>query len=349
MVALFVVLVPADFSCSNTVSPDDYYHSRIGYEARPYKFDYFSWHINTLYNLSLETLLGKRNARETEIINHISDILSKNGIKIMPPVNFTIEKPPYLLVVSKRDKITYYDRVVLSANLSDADMETLEFKIDSLGLSSLVVDLGGFGGTYPPIVCESSDARFMIESAIEEWFHQYLVFRPLGFLYLLDSLGIYQDTDVITMNETLAGIVRSELGSEVYETYYKLPAEKDEKSNAPGANIFDFNAEMRKTREQVDIFLARGDIARAENYMQLRRDFFLSYGYYIRKLNQAYFAFHSIYAYDPASVSPIYDDLRELRDRSVSLKEFIDTVSAMSSYADLESLLNSETGLILLK
>lgn len=340
---LFFCLAPANYSCSFPVSMDDYYHSKIRYEARPYTFDYFSWHANAIYSLSRDGLLGIRNAKEAEIIENISKGLKENGIKIVPPVNFVIGKPPYLLVVSMRDRIEYYDRVVLLTDLNEADIEMLEFKIDTLGLSSLVVELGGFGGTYPPIVCESNDDLFIIESAIEEWFHQYMAFHPLGFLYLLDSIGIRQDPDVITMNETLAGIVRAELGEEVYKTYFKTPDENDGKLNESAENAFDFNAEMRKTRQQVDAFLTRGDITVAENYMELRRDMFLAHGYNIRKLNQAYFAFHSTYAYDPASVSPIYEDLQLLRSESESLKEFIDIASAMTGYADLDLRLKSRS------
>ncbi|OGO24020.1 MAG: hypothetical protein A2144_05680 [Chloroflexi bacterium RBG_16_50_9] len=58
-------------------------------------------------------------------------------------------------------------------------------------------------------------------------------------------------------------------------------------------------------------------------------------GYRIRKLNQAYFAFHGTYADSPASISPIGVELRKLRSQSASLKDFMDTVSGMTSREDL--------------
>jgi len=73
--------------------------------------------------------------------------------------------------------------------------------------------------------------------------------------------------------------------------------------------------------------------------MEERRKMFVDNGYYIRKLNQAYFAFHGTYAYDPASVSPIYNDLKQLRAKSPTLRSFIETVAAMTNYADLRKAL----------
>jgi hypothetical protein len=99
---------------------------------------------------------------------------------------------------------------------------------------------------------------------------------------------------------------------------------------------FDFDEEMRITRKNVDIFLAEGDIEKAEHYMEAKRRLFVLNGYNIRKLNQAYFAFHGTYGYDPASVSPVYGDLKLLRERSASLKQFLDSVAGMTSYTDLK-------------
>jgi len=53
---------------------------------------------------------------------------------------------------------------------------------------------------------------------------------------------------------------------------------------------------MRETRIRVDKLLAQGRIEEAEAYMEERRQEFVAHGYYIRKLNQAYFAFHGAYA-----------------------------------------------------
>ena len=69
--------------------------------------------------------------------------------------------------------------------------------------------------------------------------------------------------------------------------------------------------------------------------MEQKRQFLAEKGYYIRKLNQAYFAFHGTYADKPTSISPIGFDMKELRNQSASLKEFLETVASMTSRQDL--------------
>jgi len=98
---------------------------------------------------------------------------------------------------------------------------------------------------------------------------------------------------------------------------------------------FDFNREMRETRRAVDAYLARGEISQAEEFMEEKRQYLASEGYYIRKLNQAYFAFHGTYADSPTSISPIGAELKQLREQSPSLKDFLDTAAYMTSRQDL--------------
>ncbi len=251
-------------------------------------------------------------------------------------MNFRLEKPPHLLVASPRDTIVYLDRRVLRQELSVKETQRLEAQIDKLGLSSLVVELGGFGAIYPAIVGDHLNLTGTINTAVEEWLHQYLAFRPLGFLYLLDSVGIRRNPNVVAMNETLVGMISEEISSEVYAKYYEGQEEVKSDRNTPG---FDFDAEMRETRKKVDQCLSQGKIEEAEHYMEERRKEFVAHDYHIRKLNQAYFAFHGIYGQDPASVSPIYRDLKQLRVRSPSLKHFLDKAAAMGSYAELKEAL----------
>ncbi|MCX6001385.1 MAG: hypothetical protein NTY79_02430, partial [Chloroflexi bacterium] len=173
----------------------------------------------------------------------------------------------------------------------------------------------------------------IVNAAVEEWAHQYLAFKPLGFLYLLDSLGLRQDPAVIVLNETLAGMIAREIGDKVYERYYSNAGGK---VDSTGQVVFDFNKEMRETRLNVDGLLAAGKIGEAEQYMKDRRLYFNQHGYAIRKLNQAYFAFHGIYGQDPGAVSPVYQDMLKLRKNYGNLAGFVDKISGMASYADLE-------------
>jgi len=305
--------------------------------AKPYAFNFALWELHTLSHLPQEIFRRKDKTTRARILRRqIGSVLADNDIIRFPPIAFSLEKPPHLLVISPRDKIAYSGRMMLRQKLSIEEMEKLEIRLDELGLSSLVVGLGGFGATYPPIIDDNMDLTYTINTATEEWLHQYLAFRPLGFLYLLDSIGIEDNPDAITMNETLAGMVSREIGSQVYTKYYKSQEDVKVSHDVPE---FDFDAEMRETRKIVDQYLSQGKIVEAEHYMEERRGKFVAHGYYIRKLNQAYFAFHSIYGHDPASISPIYEDLQQLRAQSPSLKYFLNKVASMRSYAELKEVL----------
>jgi len=334
-----VIMAGINSSCAADVAHQKYSRKQAVHIASPYLFKYLPWELHAISSRLGEILPGSgETGQEARLRSQIKAVLSDHDIFVFPPFNFKLEGPPHLLVISPREKIQYLDRVVLRQKIALEDMEGLEARIDELGVSSLVVELGGFGATYPPIVTDNANLTFIIDAAIEEWFHQYLAFKPLGFRYMLDSLGIRQHPDVIVINETLAGIVSKEIGSEVHGRYYD---EREEKTADKTLPEFDFNAEMRATRRSVDKYLAQGNIEEAERYMEERRQGFLSQGYKIRKLNQAYFAFHGIYGHDPASISPVYEDLKQLRVKSASLKDFLDTTSAITSYAKLREALGN--------
>jgi hypothetical protein len=74
--------------------------------------------------------------------------------------------------------------------------------------------------------------------------------------------------------------------------------------------------------------------------MEERRQLFIANGYPIRKLNQAYFAFHGTYAASAASISPIGDQVQKLRDNSDSLSDFLRTVSGFGTYLEFLDHLN---------
>ena len=89
---------------------------------------------------------------------------------------------------------------------------------------------------------------------------------------------------------------------------------------------------MHTTRLEVDRLLAAGEIDEAESYMETRRGFFWENGYQIRKLNQAYFAFHGSYAAEPGGATgeegaDLGDQLRTLKDQAPSYKSFMRQVA----------------------
>ena len=97
---------------------------------------------------------------------------------------------------------------------------------------------------------------------------------------------------------------------------------------------FSYDAAILETRHRVDELLSQGNIQEAEAYMEERRQLLVEHGFHLRKINQAFFAFRESYATDPASISPIAGQLKQLRDRSASLEEFLKTVASFGSYAE---------------
>ncbi len=304
---------------------------------------------------SLEVELSQLHQRKTALAKTVERIIEKQvrenlaqqgvfnpidkyiGLRLtFPPVNFNFEKPPRLLVISPRDRIESMREIALLPNISLQEIEDIEAEVDKLGVSSLVVDLGGYS-TYPSLVTNEASLQFTIDTVAEEWLHQYLAFKPLGFLYLLDVTGVRRNYEIATINETLAGMVSKEIGAIICEKYYP---EYEKGANHVAESGFDFNQEMREIRQVVDDHLARGEVEQAEEFMEQKQQYLASMGYYIRKLNQAYFAFHGTYADKPTSISPIGIELKKLRSQSASLRDFLNTVAAMTSRQNLQDVLS---------
>jgi hypothetical protein len=155
-------------------------------------------------------------------------------------------------------------------------------------------------------------------------------------------LGISRSQDIKTMNESLAGIVSSEIGQQVYDKYYAsyFPTTNNPSSTTASVPAFDFNAAMRQIRQNVDADLAAGQIDRAEQYMNEQRDYLQTQGYYIRKLDQAYFAFYGTYADTPAYTDPIGTAVQDIRNQNSSLKDFLNTVDRVTNISQLDKLVN---------
>ncbi|TET14636.1 MAG: hypothetical protein E3J81_06295 [Dehalococcoidia bacterium] len=274
---------------------------------------------------------------EETIEAQISGVLADEGLSttlklggevelLFPPVDFEFEERPNVLMVSARHKIELVDTVLLKPGMSLEQMAEIEEAVEGRDYSGLVEPLGGVA-TYPSIIPQMPLLQDLLSGIAHEWLHHYFFFRPLGQKY-------WSNYEMTTINETAANIAGNEIGLMVYERYYG-----GEEEAAPAAEeqepAFDFGGEMREIRLTVDQYLARGEIEEAERYMEEKRKFLEANGYYIRKLNQAYFAFHGTYADTPTSVSPIGDQLRKLRERSSALGDFIGTVSGVSSYQEL--------------
>ena len=275
----------------------------------------------------------------------VSEGLGTWGELIFPPVDIRLAEPPRLLVTSPRDRIERTHDVLLRPKISIGERESLEQKVeDAAGLSAVVLDIGGLA-TFPASLPNDQSLQWTLQTSAHEWLHHYLFFRPLG-------QNISKSGDMQVLNETVADIAGREIGNRAFKA---LGGDVDQGLEMRLAGVeavadteppqeredgaFDFSREMRETRLRVDELLAEGLIDEAEAYMEKRRKLFVTNGFNIRKLNQAYFAFHGTYAGSPASVNPIGGQLQRLRSRVPDVGSFVRTVSTFSSYQEfLESL-----------
>ena len=269
-------------------------------------------------------------AVEREISNVLADegLTSRIGV-ILPPVDTVLSPSPALMVTSPRDRIFRLENTLLRHGIRPGDRETLErLTLEERDLSAIVVDTGGIG-TFPSVVSSGSSLHHALTTVAHEWLHNWFFFHPLG-------QHFWDSPDMTTLNETAATLGGWEIGDRAYEAMTGIRF--DRKPPSPPAerdpDAFDFNAEMRETRQRTEALLARGRIAEAESYMEERRRELLERGYRIRKINQAYFAFYGSYATSAASVSPIEGQLRDLRQRSDTLGEFLKTVAQFSTYEE---------------
>jgi len=255
-----------------------------------------------------------------------------------PPPLFSFSEPPAYLVVSPRDSIATRTGVYLEPTLSLEEREAIEAAVESLddNTSALIEDTGGFS-TWPTMLVDWGGAQWILSTIAHEWVHVYLVLYPLGRSY-------YDSSDMTAINETVADIVGDEVGRLALERYYPELVPGGTRATRTGSarqsETFDFNREMRITRERVDALLAAGQVEQAEQYMEERRLVFVEHGYYIRRLNQAYFAFHGSYRTGAQAPSddPIAPRLQRLRSDSASLAQFLESVREVSSLDDLLAL-----------
>jgi hypothetical protein len=269
---------------------------------------------------------------EETIESEVAAVLSREGLGGFPPVDVVFTSSPQVLVVSPRDRIARQQDVLLKPGLSIAQKEQIEEQIfQEEDLSALVEGTGGVA-VYPSVVLDNAGLHHAVVITTHEWLHHWLFFRPLG-------RAFWSSPEMTSLNETVATVAGEELGDQVYtaltgKVVDRTPPPTPTTPEPSGSGGFDFNSEMRQTRVRAQELLAQGKIDEAEAYMEERRQLFVAHGYLLRKLNQAYFAFHGTYATSAASVSPIGDQVRELRERSGSVAEFLNTVARFSTYEE---------------
>jgi hypothetical protein len=286
---------------------------------------------------------------EAVLQSQVAQVAADEGLTTLgeplPAVLFHTTAVPDALIVSPRQHIEQTANISITPGLPVDRQAELEQRVErGLDVSALVVPIGGVG-VYPTMIMRTTDLNWLTSTIAHEWTHNFLEFRPLGLLY-------DHTPEIRTMNETTADIVGDEIGTQVMSRYYFRPRlaaltglrliglpEKYPDPNDPTIPPFDFRSEMHTTRVAVDALLASGRIAEAEAYMEQRRQMFVQNGYFVRRLNQAYFAFYGAYADIPggaAGEDPVGPAVRELRARSSTLADFLNRISWMTSFDQLK-------------
>lgn len=280
---------------------------------------------------------------QRQINTALTDLNLTLGGQAFPPVMYQAEPDSYALVISPRDVIHQDANILLVSELTLEERVALEQTVENnLNLSALVVGVGGVG-LYPAMVIESGSVNWLLEVIGHEWTHNYLTLHPLGMRY-------FSSPELRTINETVAELAGQEIKRAALKRYYpdRVPPEeqKAEEEKPPSLESlkeelfgehpdrFDFRFEMHITRLTVDRLLREGRIKKAEAYMNERRQFFWDHGYRIRKINQAYFAFHGSYAAQPggatgAEENRLGQNLRELKSSMPSFAAFMRKVAWM--------------------
>ena len=274
---------------------------------------------------------------ETILVQQVEAILQEEGFtvsgRVFTPPAFRFTDPPTALILSPRDRIEKQHTIGLQPGLDNRLRTEIEETLEQRGnVSSYVTDVGGLG-SYPTMVITYPFLPYLVDVIAHEWTHNYFFSFPTNMAW-----GYQTYPKLTVINETTAEIVGKEISRKVISRYYpdwakQLPPVGDDGQPAP-PEPSEFDLAMRGIRQQVDQLLAAGKIEEAEAYMETERLKLVEQGYNLRKLNQAYFAFHGAYALSPASIDPTGAQLRQLRIKSPSLREFVDRVGWLNSYDD---------------
>ena len=271
---------------------------------------------------------------EETVESEIGAVLAAEGFAsrigvIFPPVDTVFARSPAVLVTSPRDRIARLNSTLLQPGIDDEEREALEeLVLERRNLSAVVINTGGVA-FYPSVVSSFGSLHDALVTTAHEWLHHWFFFQPLG-------QNFWDDPNMVTLNETAATLGGRAIGDRALTALTGEVIDRSPPSPTADAGLeaFDFVKEMRQTRLATERFLSEGKIEEAEAYMEERRSLLVENGYFIRKINQAYFAFHGSYATSAASVSPIEGLLRELWERTSTVGEFIKTAGSFGSYQE---------------
>ena len=217
-------------------------------------------------------LRSRQSLMEAILEGQVASVLIDEGFgtlgQLLPPMAMHFTQVPNLLIVSPRNEIRFDVSINITPLPIDEIVAIEERVADELGLSALVVPLGGIA-LYPAMIAETTNIRWAVETFSHEWLHHYLYFFPLGLEYFSDS-GFAGDTRAI--NETVADTFGKVIRDLVLARYYpELVVEAVNvdlslvssgisplalfQDDPPEEQPFDFGAEMNETRIRVDHYM----------------------------------------------------------------------------------------------
>lgn len=299
----------------------------------------------------LQTLRRERNAIRDSVEELLESAISsqlialglhQGGEFIWPPVDFRIDDTPHVLVTSPRHVIERDSVRILQPDLTEQDKLNMETELfERSGLSAVVLKTGGLA-SFPNLVPSDYGLLPLLEVSAHEWLHAYLLFHPLGRAY-------WSHGDMTSLNETLANLFGKEVGRTVYNQLTGESVEtleppyipqEDDVDDDSDVDEFDARQFLHKTRHEADRLLEAGEIEEAEDYMESQRQIMVENGHNIRKINQAYFAFHGTYADSPSSTKPLARQIWELRQQTSDAGHLVKTLQTISNYEDFLELID---------
>jgi len=288
----------------------------------------------------LEKQLTSLRARTEESIESIiSNVLVEENLGIrfnilIPPTDFKLDSPPGIVVTSPRDRIYFSASKLISNNITESEKIEIEEIVESDGKTSALVDRLGGLGTYPAFVSDKGSLRNLLQTASHEWLHNYWILHPLG-------QNMWDSNQMIILNETAANIAGDELGDIAFQSIGGM-IQDPSKITQLKKDSSSFYETLKETRLQVNELLDQGKIEEAEQLMSNVTIELQNEGYQIRKINQAYFAFHGNYADSPSSTNPIGDEMKEYRSYFETIGEFIKSISKVKSHNEFIQILDSK-------
>tara|TARA_A100001037_G_C15149127_1_gene638043 strand:- start:1708 stop:2724 length:1017 start_codon:yes stop_codon:yes gene_type:complete len=303
------------------------------------KFSIFLYEVNSIYDLFKERYGFSKISEEHKLIKDLLlDEIYNNDLDyifdiVFPLPEFTVGYSPKLLVISPRDRIYREDELLLVHDLSLEEIESIESAVqEKIDYSSVVVSIGGVAA-YPSIIKETNNYGNLFKSHAHEWLHQYLIFFPLGRAY-------FDDPKMKTVNETLANIYSERLLLSICSKDIRLKDKICDDNKL--TSDFNYGSFIRNLRLEVDKLLESGKISESEELMESARMKLENEGYYIRKINQAWFAFNGTYADSPTSSSNIDLEIESFIESQESIGVAIKKLRKVKNFQEYEVLISQK-------